>query len=163
MKIRLTFHQLASIINLYLQEAIENQAPKDAGSKSVNSMWQYYNRLFFRLCQVRPYNARHFIQKGGDSLGFWEARVAAGLTASEVAQILKVSLTAVFEWENGKHLPHARRLMQIAELYNCSIYDLLTPAGKPKRRKAKRPDSGGDADTDADMPGLAPQPRERAG
>lgn len=96
-------------------------------------------------------------------MGFWEARIAAGLTASDVAKTLKVSQTAVFEWESGKHLPHARRLMQIAALYDCSIYDLLTPAGKPKRRRAKRPDSGGDADTDADMPGLAPQPRERAG
>lgn len=96
-------------------------------------------------------------------MGFWEARVAAGLTASKVAKILKVSQTAVFEWESGKYLPSASRLTQIAALYNCSIDDLLATPGKPKRRKIKRPDSGSDADTDADMPGLAPQPRERAG
>lgn len=96
-------------------------------------------------------------------MGFWEARIAAGLTASKVAKILKVSQTAVFEWESGKHLPNASRLTQIAALYDCSIEDLLATAGKPKRRKAKRPDSGGGADTDADMPGLAPQPREKAG
>ena len=50
------------------------------------------------------------------------ARVNAGLSQKEVADILKVSNKTVSNWENGKSFPDAPQIVKICELYGVS-YD----------------------------------------
>lgn len=66
-------------------------------------------------------------------MGMKECRERAGLTPQEVAAALHVSVPAVWHWENGVHLPASKKLPQIANLYGCSIGDLLAA---PARREA---------------------------
>lgn len=58
-------------------------------------------------------------------MGFKKARVRAGLTARAVSIALDVSQVSIFAWENGTHMPEARRLPDIAKLYGCTVDDLL--------------------------------------
>ncbi len=58
-------------------------------------------------------------------MGFKRARERAGLTVLEAARELKVSPTAVYNWEDGTNYPSGERLPEIAKLYKCSIDDLL--------------------------------------
>lgn len=56
---------------------------------------------------------------------FKEARKNAGLSMVEVAYRLGVSVTAVNAWEAGLYAPGAKRLPKLAELYHCSVDELL--------------------------------------
>ena len=58
-------------------------------------------------------------------MSFRTARKAAGLSVSEVMKLLKVSDAAVYQWETGATAPNSKRLLEIAELYNCSVEELL--------------------------------------
>ena len=53
------------------------------------------------------------------------ARVNAGLTQSEAADKLGVSVTTVFNWENGKTSPKMSIVPTIAALYKIPVHDLL--------------------------------------
>lgn len=53
------------------------------------------------------------------------SRVKAGLTAGDAAKSLGVSVQAVYQWEAGSMVPRTQRLVQLAELYGCSVDDLL--------------------------------------
>ena len=44
-----------------------------------------------------------------------EARKKAGLTVSEAAKKLKVTISAVCQWESGNTFPEAKRLAEIAK------------------------------------------------
>lgn len=48
------------------------------------------------------------------------------MRVTEAARRLKVSSPAVTQWENGSTIPRADRLMQIAELYGCTVEELLS-------------------------------------
>ena len=65
-------------------------------------------------------------------MGFRQARIKAGLSVSQVTKDLGVSDVSVYYWESGQTRPTAKRLMQIAKLYHCSIEELLRdqPEGK---------------------------------
>ncbi|MBN1891192.1 MAG: helix-turn-helix transcriptional regulator [Clostridiales bacterium] len=54
-------------------------------------------------------------------------RKRVNLTQQQVADFLGLDQTTVSRWERGRKLPRADRLPRIAELYQCSIDDLLQP------------------------------------
>lgn len=58
-------------------------------------------------------------------MGFKTCRKAANLTQSEVAEKMNVTQAAVHAWETGKWLPRAGLLPIIAELYGCTVDELL--------------------------------------
>lgn len=60
-------------------------------------------------------------------MGFLDARKRAGLTLEDVGRRLGVTPTAISFWERGKSVPDARRLPEIAKLYDCTIEELLVP------------------------------------
>ncbi|MFW5652538.1 MAG: helix-turn-helix domain-containing protein [Planctomycetota bacterium] len=50
-----------------------------------------------------------------------QAREAAGLSQSEVAERLAVSQAAISRWESGRKSPSLSRVQQLAELYRVSL------------------------------------------
>lgn len=54
-----------------------------------------------------------------------EFRKRAGITQEELAQLLGVSRPAVAQWERGINNPRADMLIKLANLFKCSIDDLL--------------------------------------
>lgn len=59
-----------------------------------------------------------------------EARENAGFTQKDAAERLCVSQQAVQQWESGKTVPQADRLLDIARIYGSSVLDVL-----PKNEK----------------------------
>lgn len=53
------------------------------------------------------------------------ARTNAGFSQAEVARRLGVDQSAVSFWESGKNLPRTSMLVKLADLYCCSIDELL--------------------------------------
>lgn len=62
-------------------------------------------------------------------MGFRQARLNAGLSVREVMAALNVSDAAVYQWETGVTVPRAQMLVKLAELYCCSVDDLLGRTG----------------------------------
>lgn len=60
-------------------------------------------------------------------MSFAKMRVAAGLTQMQVANHFGITDSAVNQWEKGKTMPKGTRLIEMAELFNCSVDDLLRP------------------------------------
>lgn len=58
-------------------------------------------------------------------MGFRSAHEAAGLTVKQAAQALGVSIQALYQWERVENYPEGRRLKEIAELYKCTVDELL--------------------------------------
>ena len=56
---------------------------------------------------------------------FKRARLIEGLTQGEVAEKLGVSRVSVCKWENGKTLPTAKRLKDVAEALHTTVGELL--------------------------------------
>lgn len=54
------------------------------------------------------------------------ARMNAGLSQVEVAKRIGVSDAAVSMWETGKTRPRASRLLKLANLYRCTVDELLS-------------------------------------
>ena len=52
------------------------------------------------------------------------ARVNAGMTQSEVAEVMGVALSTVVSWEKGHHQPSTRTVVKLAELYKIPIQGL---------------------------------------
>lgn len=59
-------------------------------------------------------------------MSFKKAREAAGFSLHEAAEQIGVSFQAISLWENGKTMPKASKLLKIAEVYGCSVNDLIT-------------------------------------
>ena len=58
-------------------------------------------------------------------MGIMSARKAAGYKIKDVARILGISSTAICNWEKGKALPTADKLIPLSRLYKVSIEELL--------------------------------------
>ena len=58
-------------------------------------------------------------------MSFKEARKKAGLTQAQVGDALGVTGAAVVQWEKGQTRPRASLLVKIAQLYCCTVDDLL--------------------------------------
>lgn len=65
-------------------------------------------------------------------MGFREARAKSGLSVSRVMEELGVSDAAVYQWETGITMPSAKRLLDIANLYKCTVEELLSDV-KPEK------------------------------
>ena len=59
-------------------------------------------------------------------MGFKSARKKAGKSMLDVVKALDVSAASVYCWENGTYKPRASLLPKIAELYGCTIEELLS-------------------------------------
>ena len=53
------------------------------------------------------------------------ARLAAELSVRQISEKLNVTGAAVYMWETGTQAPRASRLPEIAELYGCTVDELL--------------------------------------
>lgn len=58
-------------------------------------------------------------------MSFKIARQTAELSAKEVAEKLGVSDVCVYMWEAGEWNPRASKLPELAELYGCTVDELL--------------------------------------
>lgn len=58
-------------------------------------------------------------------MGYREARVKAGLTMAEVAKKLNVSRTTIWLWETGRGNPLMANLRKMAEIYGCTMAELI--------------------------------------
>ena len=52
-------------------------------------------------------------------------REAAGMSQEQLAARVDVHQTAVSQWENGETLPRAATLKKLAELFGCTVDELL--------------------------------------
>ena len=52
-------------------------------------------------------------------------RVKEGLTRSDLADLLGLDRTTIVKWETGKSYPRADTLIKLADLFECTIDDLL--------------------------------------
>lgn len=66
--------------------------------------------------------------KGVIILSFAAARERAGLTQAAVAEKLGVTGAAVCQWEKGKTSPKLPMLRKIANLYGCTVDELVQEA-----------------------------------
>lgn len=53
------------------------------------------------------------------------ARLSAGLSQKELADIIGVSGVSVWKWENNLALPHPRRLKAVADALHTTVEKLL--------------------------------------
>lgn len=58
-------------------------------------------------------------------MGFRKARLLSGKTIEDVKNVLGVSRNTVWLWETKQTKPQADKLLQIAQLYGCTVEDLL--------------------------------------
>jgi len=65
-------------------------------------------------------------------------RIAAHLSQDQLAETLKVTQGAVYQWEAGLTMPHSSKLPAIAEALNCSIEDILVTGRRQKHAKARQ-------------------------
>ena len=60
-------------------------------------------------------------------MGFRSSRLKAGLRVADVMAKLGVSDAAVYYWETGQYNPRLPMLQKLAELYGCTLEELLAP------------------------------------
>lgn len=54
-----------------------------------------------------------------------QARERAGISAAEAARRLRVTRQAVSQWDTGTKFPNVKRLAEVAELYGCTVRELM--------------------------------------
>lgn len=61
-----------------------------------------------------------------------ELRERAGMTKTDLARAMGVDLSAVSKWESGVNKPTADRLLELSELFHCTIDELFNrdPPGR---------------------------------
>ena len=52
-------------------------------------------------------------------------RKQCGMSQAELAKRVGVERSAVAKWESGKSLPQAAHLVKLAEIFGCSVDELL--------------------------------------
>ena len=60
-------------------------------------------------------------------MSFVNQRKQAKMSQMEVARALGVDQSSVCLWETGKTMPRANLLLRLAELYHCTVDELLSP------------------------------------
>ena len=69
----------------------------------------------------------HIIEKGEVKLlGIKKMRERSGITQKELATQLGVDQSTVCLWETGKTQPRAKLLTKIAEIFGCTVDELLS-------------------------------------
>lgn len=74
-------------------------------------------------------------------MSFRGARIKAGMSVPKVAESLNISRAAIYMWENGSLKPRTDRLAKVAQLYGCSIEELLE--GETERCKSNSAPASG--------------------
>jgi transcriptional regulator with XRE-family HTH domain len=64
-----------------------------------------------------------------------QLRIKANLTQKQVAEILRLSFSAISSWELGRSIPNPELLPKIAKLYNTTIDYLITGKESPENKK----------------------------
>ncbi len=59
------------------------------------------------------------------NMNFINARKRTGMSQTEVARRLGIDQSAVAYWETGKSIPRALMLVKVADLYDCTIDELM--------------------------------------
>lgn len=67
-------------------------------------------------------------------------RRRAGYTVAQLAERLSVTRATIYFWEQGRYLPNAGLLPELAEILGCTIDDLFTdPNEEHTTEKEERP------------------------
>lgn len=66
---------------------------------------------------------------------FRRLRLLASMSMAEAAQRIGVSRGNISHWENDRTLPHSFRLRKIADVYGCTIADLLDDDREARNEK----------------------------
>jgi DNA-binding XRE family transcriptional regulator len=102
-----------------LSKTQQTRPPAKAGGwLSFIDCWHFQYIASLSLCQVK-------LSIGGDNLSFKTARKKAGLTLRQVAEEMDVTDAAVAQWESGATSPRAKLLPTLAQLYGCTVDELL--------------------------------------
>lgn len=59
------------------------------------------------------------------TISFRSARKKAGISVLDAAEKLGVSDAAIYMWETGQTKPRTDKLVKLAEIYGCTVDDLL--------------------------------------
>jgi transcriptional regulator with XRE-family HTH domain len=60
-----------------------------------------------------------------------------GLTQTELASKIGVSLDTVWRWESGKREPRSSELLKMATFFGCTIDKLINPISPRERRSGR--------------------------
>lgn len=72
--------------------------------------------------------------------GLKAMRRRAGYTVVQLAERLSVTRATIYFWEQGRYLPNAGLLPELAEILGCTIDDLFTdPNEEHTTEKEERP------------------------
>ena len=67
-------------------------------------------------------------------------RRRAGFTVAQLAERLSVTRATIYFWEQGRYLPNAGLLPELAEILGCTIDDLFTDHNEEHTpKKEERP------------------------
>lgn len=67
-------------------------------------------------------------------------RRRAGITVAQLAERLSVTRATIYFWEQGRYLPNAGLLPELAEILGCTIDDLFAePNEEHTPEKEERP------------------------
>lgn len=55
------------------------------------------------------------------------ARVNAELTQKQAAEKMGVNIGTMIKWESGKTSPRAKQLVELCNLYGCTMGDIFLP------------------------------------
>lgn len=67
-------------------------------------------------------------------------RRRAGYTVAQLAERLSVTRATIYFWEQGRYLPNAGLLPELAEILGCTIDELFAdPNGEHTTEKEERP------------------------
>lgn len=72
--------------------------------------------------------------------GLKAMRRRAGYTVAQLAERLSVTRATIYFWEQGRYLPNAGLLPELAEILGCTIDELFTdPNEEHTTEKEERP------------------------
>lgn len=69
-------------------------------------------------------------------------RKERGMSQSQFAEALGVSLSTVFRWETGRQCPGMEMIRRIALVCGCNVSDILDPPPPPAREGRGRKRAG---------------------
>ncbi len=70
-------------------------------------------------------------------MSFADARKRAGLSQAAAAEKIGVDQSAVCLWETGKTNPRVSLLVRLAELYGCTVDELLSDSEEDEERNTE--------------------------
>ena len=85
-------------------------------------MFGVYNKVKIRQKRIK---IRHKEEQKMLKITLAAARVNAGLTQKEVADMLDVSNKTVCNWENGKSYPSPKQIDMLCEIYGISYDNII--------------------------------------